>query len=473
VSEPTVPIDATTPTHPTPPSHGRVHFIGVGGSGMSAVARLIAARGFDVSGSDRGASAYFQALADAGMDVRVGHDPALVDGAAAVVVSTAIRESNPELARARELGIDVWHRSEALVTALEGQRIIAVAGTHGKTTTSAMVAHVLHYCGIDASYAIGARVFGIEGAVAGGYAGTAGIAVVEADESDGSFLRYDTDVAIVTNVEPDHLDYYGTVEAMEDAFARFVASANSLVVCADDAHAMRIATSLGEDRRSSLVTYGREAGADVVVADAVMARDGATYPVNLPMPGEHNRLNAAAAWVAATSVGADPARAAEALATFGGTGRRYQLRGMVGDVKVIDDYAHHPTEVAAVLRAARESGAGRLVVLFQPALFSRTQAHAGAFADALAVDDADIVIAGVHGDREDPIPGVNSDLIAGQMTPPASSSVVVVEDLEEAAAAAAARVRPGDTVLTVGSGTVTQAAQWILDALAEAGLADG
>ena len=192
----------------------RIHFIGVGGSGMSAVARLTAATGVDVSGSDARESAYFLALKDAGMDVRVGHDPALVDGASAVVISTAVRESNPELARARELGIPVLHRSVALANALAGQRLIAVAGSHGKTTTSALTAHLLHACGIDASYAVGARVLGIEGAVAGGYAGTAGIGVVEADESDGSFLRYDREVAILLNIEPDHLDHHGTVEAL-------------------------------------------------------------------------------------------------------------------------------------------------------------------------------------------------------------------------------------------------------------------
>lgn len=455
---------SAAPTQVSPPVHGRVHFIGVGGSGMSAVARLIAARGYAVSGTDRGESAYFLALRDAGMDVRVGHDAALVEGASAVVVSTAIRETNPELVRARELGIEVWHRSEALVRALAGQRLIAVAGTHGKTTTSAMLAHILHHCGIDASYAIGARVFGIEGAVAGGYAGTAGIAVVEADESDGSFLRYAPEVAILTNVEPDHLDHYGTVAAMEAAFAEFAASAGTVVACADDARATRIA---GAGTR--VVTYGHAVTADVRVAGHTVTRDGESCEVPLVMPGEHNRLNAAAAWIAATSVGADPVRAARALESFAGTGRRYQLRGTVGGVRVIDDYAHHPTEVAAMLRAARESGVGRMVVLFQPALFSRTQAHATNFARALSLENADVVIAGVYGDREDPIAGVDSQLIAAGVVPGAGSSVTVVEDLATAAAHAAGLVRSGDTVFTVGSGTVTQAADWILDALRSLG----
>lgn len=442
----------------------RVHFIGVGGSGMSAVARLIAARGYCVSGSDRGESAYFLALREAGMEVRAGHDPAFVDGAVAVVVSTAIRETNPELMRARELGIEVWHRSVALVRALEGERLIAVAGTHGKTTTSAMVAHVLHACDIDASYAIGARVFGIEGAVAGGYAGASGVAVVEADESDGSFLRYSTEVAIITNVEPDHLDFYGTVQAMEQAFVEFASRAPVVVVCADDSDALRIASQSHPDA-TTLVTYGYADSADVVVTDSAIVTRGVSYPMALALPGKHNRLNATAAWIAASRMGADPRRAAQALATFAGTGRRYQLRGTVGDVNVIDDYAHHPTEVHALLTAARGAGIGRMVVLFQPALFTRTKLHAAAFADALSIPDADVVIAGVYGDREDPIDGVNSGLIADQVTARDGATVRVVEELADAATAAAALVRPGDTVFTVGSGNVTKAADWILDAL--------
>ncbi|MFW7415845.1 UDP-N-acetylmuramate--L-alanine ligase [Demequina sp. SO4-18] len=445
----------------------RFHFIGVGGSGMSAVARLTAARGIDVSGSDRGESAYFLALRDAGMDVRVGHDPAFVDGADAVVISTAVRESNPELARARELEIPVLHRSEALARALEGKRLIAVAGSHGKTTTSAMVAHALHGAGVDASFAVGARVFGVDGAVAGGYAGDSDVAVVEADESDGSFLRYHPEVAILLNIEPDHLDHYGSVEALEQAFADFARDCRVLVACAEDDTVMRVARAAA-DAGVEVITYGR-ADADVTVTSEALVRDGAAHPLSVPIPGAHQRLNASAAWTAAVAVGADSARVAGALASFAGTGRRYQLRGEVGGVRVVDDYAHHPTEVAAVLAAARASGVGHLVVLFQPALFTRTQLHAQAFADALSVDDADVVIAGVHGDREDPIPGVTSQTILDRMTVPDGSTAQVVEDLEAAAAVAASLARAGTQVMTVGSGTVTLAAEWILDALRSGG----
>lgn len=435
----------------------RWHFIGVGGSGMSAVARLVAARGVQVSGSDRGESAYFLALRDAGMDVRVGHDPALVDGADAVVISTAIREANPELARARELGVRVLHRSEALVWALEGRSLVAVAGSHGKTTTSAMTARALHGAGIDASFAVGARVFGVEGAVAGGYAGSSDIAVVEADESDGSFLRYRPTVGIITSIEPDHLDHYGTVEALHEAFAAFAASCEVLIAHGADPVVARIAADAAAGG-VRVVTYGDRGDTDVIVTpDAVVAEVG-SFPFAVPLPGAHNRLNAAAAWAAAVEIGADPALAAGALADFGGTGRRFQFRGEAAGVRVIDDYAHHPTEVAAVVAAARAAGAGHLVVLFQPALFTRTRDHHAGFATALSIEDADVVLAPVHGDREDPIDGVDSQLIADDVV----GSVTVADSLEDAARLAAGLARDGSTILTVGSGTVTRAPDWIL-----------
>ena len=448
----------------------RFHFIGVGGSGMSAVARLVAARGVAVTGSDKKRSAYFSALEAVGVDVRVGHDPDVVAGADVVVISTAVRESNPELERARSLGIDVWHRSEALAWALEGKRLVSVAGSHGKTTTSALVAHVLHTCGIDASYAVGARVYGVDGAVAGGYGGAAAEAVVEADESDGSFMRYDTAIAIVLNVEPDHLDFYGSFEAVERAFVGFASKAPVVIACADDAGSARVADA-AEAAGSRVIRYGASSlqrpaePVDVIVdADSVTWGE-VSVPLVVPVPGVHQRLNAAAAWAAVVELGVDPVRAAAAVASFAGTGRRFELRGEVDGVRVIDDYAHHPTEVAAVLAAARLAGAGRLVVLFQPALFTRTQALGVEFGRALSIDDAAIILAPVHGDREDPIPGVSSQLIADAVVPGSGTTLELADDLADAANRAAAAARPGDTIMTIGSGTVTEAAGWIVSAL--------
>jgi len=448
----------------------RFHFIGVGGSGMSAVARLVAARGVAVTGSDKKRSAYFSALEAVGVDVRVGHDPDVVAGADVVVISTAVRESNPELERARSLGIDVWHRSEALAWALEGKRLVSVAGSHGKTTTSALVAHVLHTCGIDASYAVGARVYGVDGAVAGGYGGAAAEAVVEADESDGSFMRYDTAIAIVLNVEPDHLDFYGSFEAVERAFVGFASKAPVVIACADDAGSARVADA-AEAAGSRVIRYGasslqRPAAPVEVIVDADSVTWGeVSVPLVVPVPGVHQRLNAAAAWAAVVELGVDPVRAAAAVASFAGTGRRFELRGEVDGVRVIDDYAHHPTEVAAVLAAARLAGAGRLVVLFQPALFTRTQALGVEFGRALSIDDAAIFLAPVHGDREDPIPGVSSQLIADAVVPGSGTTLELADDLADAANRAAAAARPGDTIMTIGSGTVTEAAGWIVSAL--------
>ena len=449
-----------------------MHFIGVGGSGMSAVARLVAARGVRVTGSDAKRSAYFAALEAAGVEVAVGHDASRVEGADVVVISTAVRESNVELAAARAAGIAVWHRSEALAWALEGKTLVSVAGSHGKTTTSALVAHVLHACGVDASYAVGARVYGVEGAVAGGYGGSATEAVVEADESDGSFLRYDTSVAIILNVEPDHLDFYGSFEAVEQAFVDFASKSRVVIACADDPGAARVADA-AERAGARVIRYGAPRdndGADAPVLDVrvdatSVVWGGRSADLEVPVPGAHQRLNAAAAWAAVIELGVDPRQAAAAIASFGGTGRRFELRGEVAGIRVIDDYAHHPTEVAAVLAAARSAGAGRLIVLFQPALFSRTQALGTLFGEALSIDDALIVLAPVHGDREDPIEGVSSRLIADAWVPGPGTTLRMATDLEDAARIAAAEARPGDTVMTVGSGTVTEAAGWIVEAL--------
>lgn len=446
-----------------------LHFIGVGGSGMSAVAQLWASRGAAVSGSDRKRSAYFEALEAAGLDVRVGHDPALVDNADVVVISSAVREENPELQRARQLGKQVWHRSEALAKAVAGTTLVAVAGSHGKTTTSAMTATALHGAGIDASFAVGARVFGVDGAVAGGYGGRSDVAVVEADESDGSFLRYSPTVGIVTNVEPDHLDHYGDVEALHRAFVAFARNCEVLVICVDDVGARLILEQVlnGDEPAPRVVTYGSGTEANVQVLAQSVVRGDRSFALTVPVPGIHNQLNAAAAWIAAVEVGADPASAAVALGGFAGTGRRFQLRGEVNNIRVIDDYAHHPTEVSALLAAARSTPDQRLVVLFQPALFSRTQDLAAEFGKSLSVPFADVVIAPVHGDREDPIPGVSSELIAKHVSLQDGQTMRLADSLESAAELAADAAVAGDLVLTVGSGTVTEAASWIVKRLEE------
>ena len=487
-----------TPETPTGASRvedwGRVHLIGAGGAGMSAVAALLAARGVVVSGSDARDSVALAAVRASGVRTWVGHDAAHVEEADVVVVSTAVRESNPELARARALGLRVVHRSQALAALMDGRTAVAVAGAHGKTTTSAMTAVILSMAGLDPSYAIGGTVLGVAGPdvslpVGGARNGTGRVFVAEADESDGSFLAYAPTIAVVTNVEADHLDHYGSLAAFEAVFVEFaerIVDGGWLIACADDAGARRLVETVRtalSSRGVRVVTYGTgdaPVGADahVTVSDFVALGDGSravvrtragapwlpatSVALDLAVPGVHNAANATAAWIAAVLLGVDPVVAAAGVAAFRGTGRRFEDRGSAGGVRVVDDYAHHPTEVAALLRAARSvAGSGRVLVVFQPHLFSRTRVFAHEFADALALADV-VVVTGVYAAREDPEPGVTGALIVDAM----AGSGEYVADRIEAALRLAGAARAGDLVLTVGAGDVTELGPIILGELA-------
>ncbi|MDM7856195.1 UDP-N-acetylmuramate--L-alanine ligase [Cellulomonas alba] len=459
---------------------GRVHLVGVGGAGMSAIAALLAARGLTVSGSDAADGPALPAVRAAGVRVFVGHDADQVAGADTVVISSAVRETNPELARARELGLTVLHRSEALAALMVDRDAVAVAGAHGKTTTSAMVATALLAAGADPSFAIGGTVLGPDGPVGGARDGRGPAFVAEADESDGSFLAYEPLIAVVTNVEPDHLDHYGTREAFEDAFVAFadrVRDGGALVACLDDAGAAHLVARVRmqlDARSVGVLTYGREQGADVRVGELRPAEGGwvvtLTAPwgsadVRLAVPGDHNALNAAAAWTVACRLGLDPASAAEGLAAFRGTGRRFEDRGTAAGVRVVDDYAHHPTEVAALLRAARTvSGDGRVLVLFQPHLYSRTRTFAAEFGAALDLADV-VVVTDVYAAREDPDPTVTGRMLVDRV--PTAGKAAFVADRLDAAAAIADAARPGDLLLTVGAGDVTALGPVVLARLAE------
>ncbi len=472
---------------------GRVHLIGIGGAGVSVVARLLAARGAEVQGSDAAEGPALSALRADGVRVWVGHDASHVvapDGtprADTVVISTAVRETNPELAAARTAGIRVLHRSQALASLMLGQRSVAVAGAHGKTTTSAMIATVLRESGTDPSFAIGGtvRVRSAEddtvAAIPGGHLGASDVLVAEADESDGSFLNYAPTVAVVTNVEPDHLDHYGTREAFDAAFVEFASRLRPggvLVACADDEGAAALAAA-HRAGGGTAVTYGTTAQSDVVITDVTTTSDGAgatitggplgTDPLmlRLSVPGVHNVLNATAAVVVAALLGTAPAEAVAAAEAFVGTGRRFEPRGEAGGVRVVDDYAHHPTEIEALLHAARPvAGEGRLLVLFQPHLYSRTRIFADRFAAALALAD-EVVVTGIYKAREDVDPGVSARTITDLLPETSTGGQVrAIEDRHEAAAAIAAAARPADLVLTVGAGDVTELAPEILEALA-------
>ena len=449
---------------------GAFHFIGIRGAGKSVVAELLASRGARVTGSDRADSAMLERLRSLGVGVFVGHDEAQVPEDAAVVVSTAIRESNPELAVARSRGQRVIHRSQALALAASGMRFVAVAGAHGKTTTSGMLSVALREAGADPSVAVGGVVpqFG-----SGAHLGSGDVFVAEADESDGSFLNYAPTIEIVTNVEPDHLDRYGTRDAFEAIFVDFadrLVSGGLLIACAEDDGAARLAHS-ARTRGRRVATYGRPercaAGPDIAVTGVVATSTGVRARVSwrgheaelvLAVPGEHNVLNAAAAWAAGVEAGVDPQDMARSLGAFTGVGRRFEARGQVGGRRLFDDYAHHPTEVAAAIAQARVVADGATVtVVFQPHLFSRTRIFAERFADALSGADH-VVVTNIYAAREDPEPGVDSSLISSRI-----DGALLVPDMHEAARTAARLVEPGGLLITMGAGSITTCGADVLD----------
>jgi UDP-N-acetylmuramate--alanine ligase len=463
-----------------PTDLGAVHLIAVGGSGMNGIASMFLDLGVPVSGSDRSDSAYLRGLAARGADVHVGHRAEQLGDAQTVVVSSAIREDNPELAEARRRGLRVLHRSAALGSLMLGRRGVAIAGTHGKTTTTAMVVGALVGAGLDPSYVIGGSFTGTK---TGGHLGSGDVMVVEADESDGSFLQYPAQVAVVTNVDPDHLSNWGSAQAYADGFERFATAATVavLVVSADDPGAVELTAAVrrrGLDGSASvpeIVTFGQAVDADVRIVGATyagtgssfrLARDGVGGPMTLDVPGAYNVANAAAAYAVLTWLGVDDQTAREQLSAYAGTNRRFQLVGTVDGVRVFDDYAHHPTEVASTLRAARTAVAdgGRVVAVLQPHLYTRTRDLWRELADAAALAD-EVVVMDVCGDREDPIPGVTGALVADAV-PPARAHVTYEPDWDSAAPVVAGLARRGDLVVTLGCGDVTKVAPLIVDALA-------
>jgi UDP-N-acetylmuramate--alanine ligase len=459
---------------PKPDELGEVHFIAIGGSGMNGIASMMLAQGIPVSGSDRQDSKYLRSLEAQGARVYVGHRAEQLGDATTVVASSAIRDSNPELAEARRRGLRVLHRSAALGSLLLGRRGIAVAGTHGKTTTTAMIAQVLSGCGFDPSFVIGGA---LTGTATGGHLGAGDIMVIEADESDGSFLQYPREVAVVTNIDPDHLSNWGSAENYADGFLRFAMadSVRLLVTSADDAGAVGLTQRVRRRTAAGLpgpavMTFGTSAHADVQIADVGLAGTGSTFelrwnghvgPVELSVPGHYNVLNAAAAYAVAVWLGADEAEARRELSMYQGTYRRFQLIGTPNNVRVYDDYAHHPTEVLNTLIAARTGvGDGRVVVCFQPHLYTRTRDFWRELAQALEQADEAIVM-DVCGDREDPIPGIDGAMVANAVAP--GTAHVTYEPVWDEAAPTVARIaRPGDLVITVGCGDVTKVAPKIV-----------
>jgi UDP-N-acetylmuramate--alanine ligase len=473
----------TPSTSDTDALFARVHLVGIGGAGMSGIARILLAQGKQVSGSDARDSRAVLALRAQGARVAIGqHDGDHLDQfdtePTAVVVSTAIKQDNPELLDARRRGIPVLIRAEALAALMADHRVACVAGTHGKTSTTSMLVVALQHCRLDPSFAIGGD---LNESGANAHHGDGGIFVAEADESDGSFLVFAPSVAVVTNVEADHLDHHGTPEAYSGVFEEFVRRLEPdgvLIACADDPGAAALAdlaersgkrvrrygesaTAVGDAR---VVEYRPDHSSGVVTVELIgLTEDDSPNRVDVfvSVPGRHMAGNAVAALLAGLELGAPLHEMLEGLAVFGGVRRRFEFKGRAGGVRVYDDYAHHPTEVMAQLRAARPVvGDGRLIVVFQPHLFSRTLAFAIEFGAALGLADQ-VVVLDVYGAREDPQPGVTGALIADAVHLPADR-VHYEPSLTAVAPAVAELVRPGDLVLTMGAGDVTMLGPEIL-----------
>ena len=450
----------------------KIHFIGVGGAGMSGIARIMLAKGFSVSGSDKSDSAMLTALKALGAKIYVGHSAGNLEDAQLVIVSSAITESNPELVEANKKGLPIAARAVALAWLMSESTSVAVAGTHGKTTTTAMLTVALQSAGLDPSFAIGGT---INTAGINAHSGSGSIFVAEADESDGSFLAYKPTGAIITNVELDHVDHFADEEAVFAVFEDFISSIKEggfLVACGDDSG---VKTLLARIKRSDLKVYlyGKGSNNDFRIDQINLAPNSSRAIItvtgrkvgelNLTVVGEHNLLNALAAFAAATAMGGSEEKLLSGLKAFTGTRRRFELKGEVGGVKVIDDYGHHPTEITVTLKAARNlAGTGRVIVIFQPHRYSRTAAFANQFSSSLELADFTYLLE-VYAASEKPISGVSSLLIARQMN---SEQVKFEPSMLQVVSDVAGMAKSGDLILTLGAGDVSSLGDPILQALA-------
>jgi UDP-N-acetylmuramate--alanine ligase len=461
------------------------HLIGIGGAGMSGIARILLARGAPVSGSDAKDSRTLLALRAQGARIGVPQSAANLDllesGPSVVVVSSAIREDNPELSAARERGITVLHRSEALAQLMAGHRVTCIAGTHGKTSTTSMLTVALQHCHLDPSFAIGGD---LNESGANAHHGNGRLFVAEADESDGSFLAFSPFVAVVTNVEADHLDHHGTVDAYVRVFDEFIGRIEPggvLIACADDpgsaaladraeAAGVRVrrygftATGPGSAALRDFLPIGGTSDERAGGGEVTATLDDQELTLRVAVPGEHMALNAAGALLAGLELGAPRDGMIDGLAAFGGVRRRFEFKGRSGKVRVYDDYAHNPTKVAAQLKATRlVTGGGRLVVIFQPHLYSRTRDFAVEFGKSLSLAD-EVIVLDVYGAREEPLPGVTGRLVADAVSLPAGH-VHYEPGFDRVPDLVAGLVSDGDLVLTMGAGDVTMLGPEVITAL--------
>jgi len=460
----------------TPAQLGRVHIVGIGGAGMSGIARILVAQGVPVSGSDARESRRLDALRALGVQIYVGHDGAHVAEAETLVISTAIPESNPERQAAALRGIRVLTRAQALACIMSGHQGVAVCGTYGKTTTTSMLTVALQQCGVDPSFAIGSE---LNETGSNAHLGTGEVFVVEADESDGSFLQLDCIAGIVTNVEPDHLNYWGDFESLKRAFVEFAGQIGQrdgfLVVCSDDPGAAWLAEAARADG-VDVRTYGFQSDPDYLLTDASLVdrgwsfdlrdRAGSRTRIALQVPGKHNALNATAAFAVGHGLGFPAGDLAQGLSEFTGTRRRFDFKGEVGGVRVFDDYAHHPTEIEATLRAARDVvGSGRVIVAFQAHHYYRTALFIKEFGAALGLADEAVVLE-VFAPGETPIPGASGQTMAAHV-PLAADRVVFEPSWSEVPRQLVDRSRPGDIIMTLGAGDIGIMCTEVLELLAQ------
>ena len=462
---------------------GPIHFVGIGGIGMSGIAEVLANLGYTVRGSDVAESANVKRLREKGIEVAIGHEAGNVAGAHVVVVSSAIKRDNPELTAARASRLPVVRRAEMLAELMRLKSCIAIAGTHGKTTTTSLVATLLEAGQFDPTV--------INGGVINAYGTNARLGdgtwmVVEADESDGTFLKLPADIAVVTNVDPEHLDHFKTFEAVQGAFQSFVENVpfyGFAVMCTDHPVVQTLVGRI-EDRR--IVTYGENPQADVRLVDlaneggqsvfTILFRDRTGETVHtierlvMPMPGRHNALNATAAIAVARELGMSDEKIRSALAGFGGVKRRFTRTGAWNDITVIDDYGHHPVEIAAVLKAARESTRGQVIAVMQPHRYTRLASLFDEFCTCF--NDADVVIvAPVYAAGEAPIPGIDRDALVQGLRTRGHRQVVALSDSQQLASLVKGIATPGDLVVCLGAGNITQWAYALPNELAALGAA--
>ena len=452
-------------TQAVPDDLGVVHFIGIGGSGMSGIARLLIGMGHQVTGSDLRDTSNVASLREIGAKISIGHDQSHLGNPDTVVVTSALWPTNPEYLLAKQRGIPVIHRSQALAHLASSKRLVAVAGAHGKTTSTGMVITALMALGADPSFVNGGVINSV------GHSSSSGKGehfVIEADESDGSFLHYDTAISLITNVDPDHLDHYGSIDAFHRVFADFANKSKEFVVISSDDHGAQEVSKLVT---RPMITFGESDQASVRVQNIKpearvsfeLVYKEQVLSARLLLAGRHNAINAAGAVATLVGLGFDFEKSLQEVAKFAGTERRFELHGVSAGVSVYDDFAHHPTEVAAALEGARAVvGSGKLITVFQPHLYSRTRLFAKEFAEVLAASD-EVVLLDIYAAREDPEPGVTGELIFNHFAD--KSRIHYVPNWDDAPAVAARLSGEGDFIMTMGCGDVYRMVPQLLEAL--------